>query len=454
MNRNASAKSVTFILSIFHRHVLARLSMKSTNFPHRHSLRHAARTLAATSLLALTLAAVPAGANTIDPDLIPLKELAERESRAGDAGARGMLLAIQNAASEEETKAGYDWLSRAAQKGHAAAQFQMGLMAERSGPENIGEAVVFYLAAAKQGFALAQSNLASLYARGEGVPQDDTKAAEWSLLAANQGNALSQFRLGSMFAAGRGVPKDLNRAAGWLEKAATQGVANAQAHLGALYLAGQGVAKDETRGMYWIRKAAELGQPEAVRILAAASAEGKAEKLEPPSFAKSRLAADGGDPIAQYTLALMYQRGEAGAPRDPIEAAKWMSRSAEKGYAAAQAQLGFYYASGIGVTRDEEEAVRWFKMAVKQGHAQAQASLANFYSRGTGGLSRDLNEAARLYKLAAEQGNAAGQAGYAYHLEQGVGGVAQDITAARVMYAKAAAQGNQYAQQQLMRLGN
>jgi TPR repeat protein len=418
------------------------------------SPRQPLRALAAATLLSLALVAGHAVANNLDPDLAPLKELAEKEAKAGDAGARGMLLAIQNAASDAETKAGYDWLARAAQKGHPAAQFQMGLMAERSGPENIGEAVVFYLSAAKQGFALAQSNLASLYARGEGVPQDDTKAVEWSQLAARQGNALSQFRLGSMYAAGRGVPKDMTKAAEWLEKAALQGVANAQAHLGALYLAGQGVAKDEARGMYWIRKASELGQPEATRILAAASAEGKAAKAEPPSFPKSRLAADGGDPIAQYTLALMYQRGEAGAPRDPIEAAKWMSRSAEKGYAAAQAQLGFYYANAVGVTRDDEEAVRWFKLAVKQGHAQAQASLANFHSRGAGGLPRDLNEAARLYKLAADQGNAAGQAGYAYHLEQGVGGVAQDINAAKAMYAKAAAQGNQYAQQQLQRLGN
>lgn len=431
------------------------LSLPELATPSRHhtALRCAVQA-AAMALMCFAWLVSPATANTLDPDLVPLKELAERESKAGDAGARAMLLALQNAANEAETKAGYDWLSRAAQKGHAAAQFQMGLMAERSGPENIGEAVVFYLAAAKQGFALAQSNLASLYARGEGVPQDDTKAAEWSLLAARQGNALSQFRLGSMYAAGRGVPKDLGKAAEWLEKAALQGVANAQAHLGALYLAGQGVGKDETKGMYWIRKAAELGQPEAVRILAAASAEGRTAKAEPPSFAKSRLAADGGDPIAQYTLALMYQRGEAGAPRDPIEAAKWMSRSAEKGYAAAQAQLGFYYANGVGVTRDEEEAARWFKMAVKQGNAQAQASLANFYSRGAGGLSRDLNEAARLYKLAADQGNAAGQAGYAYHLEQGVGGVAQDVAAAKAMYARAAAQGNQYAQQQLLRLGN
>ena len=424
------------------------------DMPSPSSLRRLVRYgLMCASLCLTPLPLLAQGGPQLDPDLQPLKALAEREAAKGDTGARSMLLSIKGAASDAETKAGYEWLNLAAQRGFPEAQFQMGLTLERSAPENIGEAVQYYLAAAKQGFALAQSNLASLYARGEGVPQDDAKAVEWSLLAANQGNALSQFRLGSMYAAGRGVPKDMVKAADWLEKASLQGVAVAQAHLGALYLSGQGLPRNEERGMFWIRKAAELGQPEAVKILAAASAEGKVAKLEPPSFAKSRLAADGGDPIAQYTLALMYQRGEAGATRDPIEAAKWMSRSAEKGYPAAQAQMGYYYANGLGVTRDEEEAVRWFKLASKQGNAQAQSSLANFHSRGAGGLSRDLAEAARLYKLASDQGNPAGMAGYAWHLENGQGGVARDVAAARALYGKAAAQGNEYARQQLIRLG-
>jgi uncharacterized protein len=409
-----------------------------------------------TGLVAAILSITPFTvlAETLDPDLQPLQQLAEREAAQGDDGARAMLKTLRGTATEIETRTGYDWLARAAQKGQAAAQFQMGLTLERGGPENIKDAVTFYVAAAQQGFALAQSNLAALYLRGEGVPLDEAKAVEWSLLAARQGNALSQFRLGSLYAAGRGVPKDMAKAVEWLDKAAQQGVANAQAHLGAVLLAGQGVPRNEERGMFWIRKAAEMGQPEAVKILAAATLEGKAEKLAPPDFSKTRLAADGGDPVAQFTLALMYQRGEAGAQRDPAEAAKWMSRSAEKGYAPAQAQMGFYYANGIGVARDEEEAVRWFKLGVAQGNAQAQSSLANFHARGSGGLARNPAEAARLYKLSSEQGNAAGMVGYAYHLETGLGGVTIDVNAARTLYRRAAALGNEYARQQLQRLGD
>ncbi len=41
---------------------------------------------------------------------------------------------------------------------------------------------------AEQGFARAQSNLAKMYRRGEGVPQDDVLAHMWFNLAAAQGH--------------------------------------------------------------------------------------------------------------------------------------------------------------------------------------------------------------------------------------------------------------------------
>jgi len=409
-----------------------------------------ARTLAGCALLAFTQLSA---AQQIDPDLVPIKKLAEAEAATGDAGARAMLLTIQNAASEAETKAGYEWLARAAERGHPEAQFQVALTIEHTQPEQIAQAVRWYVAAANQGFALAQSNLASLYIRGVGVAQSDTRAAEWSLKAAEQGNAMSQARLGTLYASGRGVPKDGAKAAMWLEKAALQGLANAQAHLGAIYILGLGVPKNEEKGMFWTRKAAEMGQTEAVQLLAALNtAKPGSAKAEPPSFSKSRMGADAGDPVSQYTVGLMYQRGEAGAPKDAIEAAKWMARAAEKGYSPAQAQLGYYYANAIGVTKDEEEAVRWFRLAADGGNAQAQSSLAGYYSRGSGGLKRDYAEAAKLYKKSADQNHAAGMAGYAWHLETGAG-VAQDLNAALIQYRKAAALGNDYARQQLARLG-
>jgi TPR repeat protein len=63
--------------------------------------------------------------------------------------------------------------------------------------------------AAEQGHADAQFYLGVKYANGEGVPKDSVKAVEWYRKAAEQGDADAQFYLGVKYARGEGVPKDL-----------------------------------------------------------------------------------------------------------------------------------------------------------------------------------------------------------------------------------------------------
>ena len=75
---------------------------------------------------------------------------------------------------------------------------------------------------AQQGDATAQFNLGWMYAKGEGVPQDDREAAQWFRLAADQGHATAQFNLGVMYANGQGVPQDYQEAAQWYRLAADQ----------------------------------------------------------------------------------------------------------------------------------------------------------------------------------------------------------------------------------------
>ena len=52
--------------------------------------------------------------------------------------------------------------------------------------------------AAEQGDATAQFNLGVMYAKGEGVPQDDAEAVRWFRLSAEQGHASSQGALGGI----------------------------------------------------------------------------------------------------------------------------------------------------------------------------------------------------------------------------------------------------------------
>jgi len=82
--------------------------------------------------------------------------------------------------------------------------------------------------------------LGFMYAKGQGVPQDDQEAVRWSRLAAERGDAVAQSNLGLMYAKGQGVPQDYTEAVKWYRLAAEQGDAVAQSILGLKYAKGQG----------------------------------------------------------------------------------------------------------------------------------------------------------------------------------------------------------------------
>ena len=100
--------------------------------------------------------------------------------------------------------------ARAAGRGNAAAQFNLGQMyrAGQGAPQDYAQAVKWYREAAEQGHADAQKNLGVMYDNGEGVPVDDAEAVRWYREAAEQGHAGAQNNLGGMYDNGEGVPVD------------------------------------------------------------------------------------------------------------------------------------------------------------------------------------------------------------------------------------------------------
>ncbi len=98
-------------------------------------------------------------------------------------------------------------------------------------------AASWYLKAARQGFAPAQSALGFLYQQGTGVRRNLDAARDWYLKAADQGDAYGQRNLGYMYRYGVGVARDLNQALGWYLLAAQAGdqvAAKAASELSAL----------------------------------------------------------------------------------------------------------------------------------------------------------------------------------------------------------------------------
>ena len=106
------------------------------------------------------------------------------------------------------------------------------------------KALQWYRKAAQKGNAEAQNNLGNMYYNGDGVVKDYVQAVEWYRKAANQGDAAGQTNLANRYSRGEGVTKDYVQAAAWYRRASDQGLAVAQGFLGLSYDLGEGVAKD------------------------------------------------------------------------------------------------------------------------------------------------------------------------------------------------------------------
>jgi TPR repeat protein len=125
---------------------------------------------------------------------------------------------------------------------------------------------------AREGNALAQVRLGTLYYHGHGVRESDAQALRWYEAAARQGLAEAQFLLGNMYAYGlASLPPDQDAqrlAATWYFEAARQGHAEAQYSLGILFLTGSGVVPSVSEANKWIVRAAAQGHADARAWLA------------------------------------------------------------------------------------------------------------------------------------------------------------------------------------------
>lgn len=179
-------------------------------------------------------------------------------------------------AAEQYVKARVNY-ERAALRGHASAQNNLGILYENGQgvEEDLEEAVKWYRMAAEQGDATGQNNLGLMLDNGRGVAQDFTEAAKWFRLSAEQGDSSGQNNLGTMYEKGHGVEKDEAEAVKWYLKSAEQGFDIAQNNLGIMYHQGRGVAQDHEEAAKWFEKASEQGNGNADVNLAILYDEGK-----------------------------------------------------------------------------------------------------------------------------------------------------------------------------------
>lgn len=200
----------------------------------------------------------------------------------------------------------------------------------------------------------AQTLLGGMFLIGAGAPRNPREAARLFRLSADLGNKHGQYQLAFLLLEGVGVQRDEVEAFKYFEMSAKQGFAPAELVLGKLLNPGT----FEHRGI--VVGAAGPGDPQAQRI----------SKDAVMSARYFRMAADQGNPDAQFSLGLAYEQG-LGVPVNLTEAGRLFRLAAKQGHSGAQNNLGLLYSKGEGVIRSYGKAYMWTMIAAMTGNASA-----------------------------------------------------------------------------------
>jgi hypothetical protein len=162
--------------------------------------------------------------------------------------------------------------------------------------------------------------------------------------AAENGQVIARWKLGQMYAKGDGVPRDDSKAYHYFNQVVqgydedkpdwqdASAISDAFVAVGVYCL--NGIANSEVGPDP--RRAHELFQ-----------------------YAATTFA----DPNAQYNLAHMYMMGTGGLPKDNVAAVRWLALAAKAGHPPSQALLGHMLFVGNGVLDQRARGLMWLELA-------------------------------------------------------------------------------------------
>ncbi len=122
-----------------------------------------------------------------------------------------------------------------------------------------------------------------------------------------------------------------------------------------------------------------------------------------------RKSANQGYAPAQFYLAKLYENGEGGVAKDPVEARRWTERAAQGGDRKAMHNLGLYYFEGTGGATNQTTAAQWFRRAADLGLTDSQYNLGKLYEIGSG-VTQNGAEAYKWYLIAGRAGDSEAKA--------------------------------------------
>jgi hypothetical protein len=333
----------------------------------------------------------------------------------------------------------FELCSRSAQGGHLAAQLVCAFCLQRgwgTALDACAAAELLGKASAAGANRLASFSLALCYATGDGVEPDSDKAgalyrmafdvpqasdllerlqpeqqvaALRTLISASEGSASAHYALALCYQNGVGTTVDPSAASHHLSIAANLSHVSAQALLGTWYQRssnGMNPKQDRTAAAEWFSKAANKG-----------------------------------DPIAMYNLALCFQSG-CGVPESSKEAMAWLFRCSEHEHAIQRhcEHISRPYVRSTSSHELLQSYLEQFRALAADKDANAQFVLGCCYE-GDQAAASSWTEALQCYTRASEQGHPTALLRLGCMFGKGLGGVKCNVNLAKAHYERALAMG-------------
>lgn len=211
--------------------------------------------------------------------------------------------------------------------------------------KDIKKSIYWYEKAIKNNNGVAENNMGSLYAHGNGVKQDYEKAYNYykSAMSKNVPEAINS--IGFMYFNGFYFERDLKKACEYYEKSANLDYGLGAANTANCYFEGWGGVKDKHKYFDYSLKAAEK------------------------DYAPS-----------QFNVAVMYKKGEV-VDKSIEKSVYWYKKAIENSEPRAAYNLASLYEKGDGVKQDFDLAYAYYTLAKEFGLDVAQKKLVELDSK-------------------------------------------------------------------------
>ena len=346
--------------------------------------------------------------------------------------------AAEGKGMRKNTEKAVDCLQFAASKHFPAADYNLAVLKKQEG----GKFLPYLEKAADSGLSQAGLTLADYYLSRDSTSAELQRARALYEQFAKRGFQSAQLKLGYLYENGIGVARDYTQALNWYTAAAQQGKSQGQAQylLGRLYQFGWiGASPNQAMAKQWYATIKAQYAPAAV-------AYGFIDEVENDdyqhAFSEYQQAADMGDPIAQYDLALIYEKGKNQAV-DLDKAKDLYKQAGQKNVVKAMTSLGNIYVLEQNINR----ALPWLNLAISNNDADAAYQMGWLAEKGLIPHA-SINQAIKYYQTAADQGQANAILALARLYKAG-SSVKQDLEKSARYYAQLAQDNYPEAQYQL-----